>query len=462
MIGLLGCEKEENPPFYNANSCIELSSNIAYVDSTIQFKNCSDSVNVEYKWDFGDGSTSKKRFANHIYKNTGNYTVTLTTYVNNIQTDSSSVRVRVIIGEKYFDLLKITGGLDFVECSDSSILVYGETGDEHEYKIFLSKFDKNLRNKWTKYLDTQLNPFIRSIESLSDGNFILSGSFNNSNNTGYFALSKIDSSGTVLWDYKYPQVKGICNYATETKDGGIIAIGTDDYFHSPSGNTVQLVSVIKTDADGIFEWKRQFVDDWLMDADNIISVDDGFIFASSTRGATGFLNGHDSLIIMKIGFDNQTIWKKSKEWQIPDHVVSYNVWSSSIALNNSKLVAINEGNGFVMVFDLQGNFIARNYTDIGRNSFITTTANNNFIIGGGDIFWETVNLNGFNNTGEKQWSKSYGKRNKMCFPAYGYGSKVKPLLDGNLLFLGLSYKECKDFIEGSMLLVKINENGEIQ
>lgn len=39
---------------------------------------------------------------------------------------------------------------------------------------------------------------------------------------------------------------------------------------------------------------------------------------------------------------------------------------------------------------------------------------------------------------------------------------IKLLLDGNLLFLGLSYKECTDYNESSMLLVKINENGDIQ
>ena len=465
MIGLLGCEKEST--FYKAISRIELPSNIVYVDSIVRFKNHSDSVNVTYKWNFGDGTISDKRLVNHIYRNYGNYTVSLITYVDNIPTDTSTVNIKVMIGEKYFDMKKLTDGIDFVECSDSSILLIGATRDndsDQESKMFLSKLDKNLRNKWTKYLDSKLNPAIGSIERLSDGNFILSGSFNNTNNNGYFALSKIDSSGNVLWDYKYSQAKGYCRYATESKDGGIVAIGKEGYLHTSSGNTVQIVSVMKTDANGKFEWKRQFVDDWLMEAANIVSVDDGFIFASSTRGVNNIiLNDLDSLVITKIGFDNHTIWKKSKEWQISYSYI-YNVFSSYIGLNNNKLVAVNDGNGFVMVFDLQGNFIKRNQLGDGngKNRFIATTKDNGFIIGGGATYWDGIALTGFDNSGIEKWSKSYGTRDTRCWPSYGFGSKVKPLQDGNLLFLGSSYKPCSDFFRSSMLLFKTNGNGEIQ
>lgn len=462
MIGLLGCENDTT--FYKAISHIELPQKVVYVDSIVQFKNYSDSVNVTYKWNFGDGTISDKRIVDHIYRNYGNYTVSLTTYVNNIPTDTSTVNVKVIIGEKYFDMLKKTDGIDFVECSDSSILLLGVTRyvDDENPKMFLSKFDKNLRNKWTKYLDANLNPAIRNIEGLSDGNFILSGSFDNTNNNGNFALAKIDSSGNVLWDYKYSQTNGYCRYAIESKDGGIVAIGNEDYLHTSSGNTVQIVSVMKTDANGKFVWKRQFVDDWLMEAANIISVDDGYIFASSTRGVNNALNDLDSLVITKIGFDSHTIWKKSKRWQISYNYI-YNVFSSYIGITNSKLIAVNDGNGFVMVFDLQGNFIKRNQSGDGKNRFVATTKNNSFIIGGGATSWDGIGLNGFDNSGEAKWSKSYGTRDTRCWPSYGFGSKVKLLQDGNLLFLGTSYQPCTDdFNRSSMLLFKINGNGEIQ
>lgn len=463
LIGLNSCKKEEAvPPFYKANSCIGLLEKTVYVDSVIQFTNCSDSINVTYEWNFGDGTISSERAPMHSYDNHGNYIVTLKTFVNNVPADTSCLNVKVIIGERYFELLKITGGLDFAECSDRSILLLGATRNGEEYKVFISKFDKNLKQKWIKYLNTNLNPSFESIERLSDENFIISGSYDNTNNRGHFALSKVDTSGNVIWTNNYPQTNGYCTYATESKDGGIVAIGAENYLHTPSGNTVQIVSVLKTDARGKFVWKKLFVNDWLMDARNIISVNDGFIFASSTRGKGPFLNGHDSLVVMKIGFDSETIWKKSKEWQIPESHISYNVFSSSLAINNSNIIAINEGNEFAMIFDLQGNFIKRNYSNIGKNKFISKTKNDKFIIGGGDTYWSHIMLNGFNNEGDMNWSASYGKRNTNYAYSNGFGSKVKPLLDGNLLFLGLSYKKSMSYDESSILLVKINENGDVQ
>lgn len=463
IVFFFSCEKDKTPPFYNAISCFEISSGIFYMDSVVNFINCSDSVNVNYLWDFGDGVCSKERTPNHVYTNPGKYNIKLTTYVNNIPTDTIIKEIKVLIGERYIDYqYSINQGIDFAELPDSTILLLGLTRDYqnyNSYKVFISKFDKNLKQRWLKILNSNSG----NIENTSDGNLIISGSYDNSTNDNHFALIKIDTSGNVIWRKKYPETNGWNNYVIESKDRGFISMGQENFYDSISGMPYNRVTVLKTDANGNFIWKRCFKDQGLWDAENIISIDDCFIFASSKYGKGGYYAFSDSLVLTKLSNTGEVIWEKSKEWQIPNSSIIYNVFSTKISANDDVIIAINTGNTFVMSFNKNGDFIERNYSDLYMsNTFICKTNNNNFIIGGGRNPWATIILNGFDNKGEKLWSESYGNRNIREFPAYGFGTIAKPLRDGNILFLGSSYKESTDRQKSSMLIVKINENGEIQ
>jgi PKD repeat protein len=453
IVGILSCNKEQS--FYVAKTSFTIQNTQAYVDSLVQFTNTSDSNHVTYSWDFGDGVTSDLKNPSHSYANRGQFTITLKTYVNKTFSNSVSQNISVQIGEKYYSLKKITEGFDFAEGIDSSIFVIGQTQDTQESQMFLSKFDKNLRFSWIKYLDNSLNPYVGNIERTADGNFLISGSINNSANANHFALSKIDTQGNVIWDNKYDQTNGQCIFATEAKDGGIISIGSEETGYVP------IVTVLKTDREGHFQWKKNFTKEWLMFANNIIPLNDGYLFASSTRGQYSATNSCDSLVITKLNLSGEVVWKKSKEWQYYYYIV-YTVFSSTIAINDKGIVVVNDGNNFVMVFDLAGNFIKRNFSEIEQNTLITTTTNNKFVIAGQDNGRQTTSVNFFNNIGDRIDSRSYGSHNRNCQPTRGNGSALKPLLGGNLLFMGIRYKECMETNIGSTLLVKINQNGDIQ
>lgn len=445
ILWTLSCNKEQS--FYVAKTSFAILNTQAYVDSLVQFTNTSDSNHVTYSWDFGDGATSDLKNPTHSYANRGKFTITLKTFVNKTFSNSISQNITVLIGEKYFSLKKITQGFNLAEGADSSIFVIGVTTDTDGSQVFLSKFDKNLRFSWVKYMNKNPNSVSGNIERTTDGNFLISGIFNGPANANHFALMKIDQQGGVIWDNKYEQTNGQCIYATEAKDGGIISIGTEETAYS------SFVNVLKTDRNGNFEWQKNFTMEGLMSAKNIVPLNDGYLFASSINS--------DNLVITKLNLNGEIVWKKSKGWQVYGSIV-YRVFSSSIAINDKYIVVVNDGNYYVMVFDLEGNFIKRSYSEIEENTLIASTAKNKFVIGGRDDLQETTIVNFFNDSGDRYDTRLYGKRNLNCQPTRGNGSALKPLLSGNLLFMGIRYKECMGTAIGSMLLVKINENGDIQ
>lgn len=447
LSGFFGCEKEQLDTY----ACIKLPPDveIIYLDESYQFFNCSYSDKVSYLWDFGDGVISSEKDPTHTFKNPGEHIVKLTASINGKVFDSASKNINVKIGERYFDYLAGSVGVDIAEGLDGSIFLLGVTRDaidEDNFNAFLAKFDKNLRRIWFKDLNKELIFSSGSIERTSDGNFLISGLLDK-NSVKRFSLTKVDANGDVLWDKIYTQTDGYLRYATESKDGGIIAIGIE-----------KALTVLKTDGSGDFTWKVPFANEWLMDAKNIVALNDGYVFASSTFGNSG---SKDTLVITKINLSGDLLWKKKVYWQGSNPHIYHNVWSSSISISENNIYAVNQGNPFVMIFDLDGNFKRRFTSEMDRNTFVLATNNDSFIVGGGYYFRDnTIKIQGFNKYGVEDWLKWYGRRAVVCSPEHGYGINAKKLIDGNILFLGLGYKECTN--KGDMLLMKINDAGEIQ
>ena len=78
-----------------------LPINTNFIDSNFYFKNLSDSASlVSYRWDFGDGTTSTLKNPIHKYLKRGQYKVTLLVNNNNLSSDTLSVELSVILGQK--------------------------------------------------------------------------------------------------------------------------------------------------------------------------------------------------------------------------------------------------------------------------------------------------------------------------------------------------------------------------
>ena len=71
-----------------------------YVDEVITFDSSSSTDDVDFIWDFGDGTeknTTQSITVSHIYKNTGDYTVNLTIRDKNDENKTDSIKGTLLI-----------------------------------------------------------------------------------------------------------------------------------------------------------------------------------------------------------------------------------------------------------------------------------------------------------------------------------------------------------------------------
>jgi PKD repeat protein len=459
FIALISCEKDNKNnnntnTSFDAHACFYLRNTELYVDSTMEVINCSDTLNVSYLWQFGDGESSTERQPNHIYRNFGSYTASLVTFVDNKPTDTAYKVINIKIGEKYYDFMARTEGYDLAECPDSSILVFGHSFNEWDFDNelrFMIKFDKNLNIKWKKSFTPWSNSVIHNITPTSDGNFIVSSSKRNTYNC-YYTITKIDTGGNIIFNKSLSEIQGVCSYAAETADKGFILIGEENKIIN-TNDTIPFTTIAKTDASGNFSWKKNYSDRYCLMSKNVIQMNDGYLFGTNYKG----LGETDSLIIIKLDLQGNLVWQTSKEWQIPDSHIIYNIFNTTLIQTDNYIIAINDGHDMILFFTPEGQFVKRVSTGLYRNELINKTSNNQFFIYGGDTYWENIQLIGYNASGTESWSKGYGKRN--C--NYGYLTNAKVVNGGNYICIGTSFKECSPETN-SLILFRINEKGELQ
>ncbi len=99
-----GCVDSANSPFTyypTPNADFQVSPELLhYPNATVTLTNTTTPGSWDFRWDFGDGSTSVEESPEHIYQNTGSYTVTLYAWSTEDCTDT-------LIRE---DLISVHGG----------------------------------------------------------------------------------------------------------------------------------------------------------------------------------------------------------------------------------------------------------------------------------------------------------------------------------------------------------------
>jgi len=85
--------------FRKLNSEFSVSNSLLMVGEILDLKNFSDSVAVNYQWDFGDGSSSEKRNPIHYYTTPGQYNIQLE--VSDNAGNTNSFRHEVRVGDRY-------------------------------------------------------------------------------------------------------------------------------------------------------------------------------------------------------------------------------------------------------------------------------------------------------------------------------------------------------------------------
>lgn len=167
----------------------------------------------------------------------------------------------------------------------------------------LSKVDSTGNLVWSHFyrMDTSNYTSSYNVEALPDGGFALMG--NRSilgSSTSYFSLIRTDSVGDTLWTRSYvkPQlatsVAGV--HAAATADGGFV------FAHQTSlGNDVQ-----KLDANGNLAWSKQ--DNSQMMIDEMYAAPDGGFFITGLRHNQGQVDGY--AYVMRFDSLGDTLWTR--------------------------------------------------------------------------------------------------------------------------------------------------------
>ena len=200
-----------------------------------------------------------------------------------------------------------------------------------------------------------------AIKPTTDNGYIITGFCNP---TGTFSgqeflLIKIDSLGNSQWSSYFGDIGGDQAYGvTETSDGGFALVGS---WGNPATSSSD-IALIKTDANGNFQWQKLWGDTLFDAARDIVEIptDSGFALAANFPGPT----------LIRTDKYGDTLWTKS----FPDTAIV-----SSITL-------LSDG-GFLLVGETSGMLGVRGYvvrTDVNGNEIWTKY----FVGGGGERLFD--------------------------------------------------------------------------
>ncbi len=333
-------------------------STTVLIDSTVYFKNCSDSsATITYKWDFGDGATSELKDPRHKYSDDGKFTVTLITSEKGLAFDTAKVEIQVAVGQK--NLVspgKINNSAIDIQEDENEFVLLGVKNDAtvfpYVYNYYISRIGRKLNIKSTKTYPTttKFSAFCLS----NNGGLILTGT--TSGNTLNNEIIKTDKDGTVI---SSKAVGVLNNYVciSKSQDNGYFLLGTR--LITEGYNQREVNVLVKTDIDGNLSWERVFNNDIKISTGvNLVVENNGVVMAGvkKKQGTVPGCSYCDSVIIAKYSNNGDLIWKNTVEWSVN----SDNFFSTRIAkLNNGGYVVNNSNVRAVFFFSSTGEFTDR-------------------------------------------------------------------------------------------------------
>ena len=256
------CKKTESPqPASAPRAGFKLYNDGFFIDSTLLLENTSDTLNVTYLWDFGDGITSSEKDPRHSYTKRGAYTIKLTVTNKDNLTASIAYSINVSIGVRLFYYDTNQAIFDVAENSDGNFIVLGYKTVRNQnnagiYQPFIAKHDDHLRLISLRIGAVQQNLRITNIEQTNDDGFVVGGNFLN-NNGSTFSVTKINKLGDVIWTNNYNQSQGMIKEIKSVNDGFIL-LGEEAKVLS--GNTIYSPVILKISPTGQEIWNKHFTD----------------------------------------------------------------------------------------------------------------------------------------------------------------------------------------------------------
>ena len=205
-------------------------------------------------------------------------------------------------------------GNDLIQTSDTGYLLLCTSNSfSSSSDIYLLKVDKYGAYVWQRtYGGSEIEGACK-IKFTQDGNVVIAGHTSSFTNATYdFYLIKANMNGDTIWTKHYGTSEWDFTNSMDTcSDGGFILAGkTYD-----TGNAYSDILIVKTDADGNEQWRKTIGGNKDDVANSIITVSDGYIICGTT--GTGPYGGSD-IYIVKIDLTGNIVWENYDGEQFDD------------------------------------------------------------------------------------------------------------------------------------------------
>ena len=374
--------------------------------------------------------------------------------------------------EKEIDFITTLGGSknesaqSVVNTTDGGYAILGHAqsmdGDvlnksNESYDYWLLKFDATNQLQWQKtYGGSDDDRGVDLIQTSDNGYAVIGKSKSNdlevSENAGFddFWVSKLDSSGTIIWEYSFGFAGSDTPYSIiQTNDDGYLLSGVLDVSASNGqGDRNSILSrhaggdywVIKLNASGVKQWSNYYGGSFTDTAyDAIQTEDDGYIIIGSSDSddvdITNNLGSYD-FWILKISATGTLVWEKSFGGSEIDeaHAISQATDGNYLIVGDTRSndLEISQNNGaadlWIVKITPEGTLLwektlGGSSFDVGRS--ISKTQDNGFLVSGssrssdGNLTSNKGQNDAWvvkiNSSGNLEWQKTIGGSEVDCF-----------------------------------------------
>jgi len=250
----------------------------------------------------------------HVVDNAGNWNDEKNSNTNGLPSYVEPAEVEVM-GNKHTQtspaatLEKDSVGNSILQTIDGSYILAGwtELTDAENSNAWMIKTDFEGREEWNRTFGRESASSVSSIQSTSDGGYILAGYSNGGTGSGDAWLIKTDTDGNEFWNKTFGIMGSYDNAFSvqQTNDGGYIIAGA-------TRRGVGDAWLIKTDANGNELWNRSFLGEFSPHALAKQTDDGGYILTRSVH-SYGWPNDTEYVDFQLINIDanGDELWNKT-------------------------------------------------------------------------------------------------------------------------------------------------------